>query len=402
MISVEEAQELILNHTSVLKTEKIKVDDSIGRVLRQNILADRNQPPFNRVAMDGIAINTKSLSNKNLEYRIEGIQAAGSEIKTLNNLENCLEAMTGAVLPNNTDAIIRYEDLKIEKGKASIVEDLTISKMKNVHIEGADHKKGDILLKPYTKITSNHMAVLASCGVLNVEVSANPKIAIISTGSELVDIDKDPLPHQIRKSNAYTLKAELQMHGFTRVKLFHFTDDMSETLNGLKSVLNEFSTVILSGGVSMGKYDYVPSALTELKVKKIFHKIKQKPGKPFWFGKGEDEQSVFALPGNPVSCLVCLRRYVLPALYKSIGLQIENESKVIISESYKKNKKFTHFIPVKLQNINAMLYASPISTNGSGDYFSLSDSDGFISFDEDRLEFNRGELVSYYKWGSCD
>jgi len=400
LISTKEAQDLVLGRTAISNTESLSLEDSIGRILRQEVVADRNQPPFNRVAMDGIAINLDAYQTGKRSFKIEDIQPAGSPIKTLKNLDNCLEAMTGAVLPNNCNAVIRYEDLSINDGIATINEELTLKHMHNVHQEGVDHKKGDLLIKPNVKIKSSHIAVLASCGITDVVVSKIPKIAIISTGSELVEINEKPLDHQIRKSNSHSLKSELLSHGFKDVSLFHFSDNEKETFEGLKNVLIEFPVVILSGGVSMGKFDFVPKALTDLKVEKVFHKIKQKPGKPFWFGQGADKQNVFALPGNPVSCLVCLRRYVIPSLLKNSGLEYSETLTVRLDSSFFKKKPMAFFLPVKVENKEGENFAEVIKTNGSGDYYSLVHSDGIIELEESQSDFSKGDIVTYYGWGN--
>jgi molybdopterin molybdotransferase len=157
------------------------------------------------------------------------------------------------------------------------------------------------------------MGIIAANGYAEVQVYEEPSIAVISTGDELVDLGDFPQDHQIRRSNPYALKAELNCFQFNRVDLFHLHDDRAELFSELKKILEQYDILVLSGGVSAGKYDFLPQIFADLGVKEIFHKVSQRPGKPFWFGS-KVEKLVFALPGNPVSAVTCLRRYVVPAL----------------------------------------------------------------------------------------
>jgi molybdopterin molybdotransferase len=170
----------------------------------------------------------------------------------------------------------------------------------------------------------------------------------------------------------------------------------------LKKILNEFPFVVLSGGVSMGKFDFIPSVLADLKVKKVFHKVTQRPGKPFWFGSGSKQQMVFGLPGNPVSCLVNLRRYVLPALFKNIGLEFKN-SYAVLEKDISFKKSLTYFPAVSTYfSKEGVQLASPIKSNGSGDYFSLHKSDGILELPSEKELFKKGEAYPFYRWGSWE
>ena len=204
MISVEKALQTILDSAQDFGVEEIPFIKSVGRILKENIVADRDFPPFNRVSMDGIAIDFSQFETGQRTFKIEGIQAAGSEQITLQNSANCLEVMTGSVLPKNTNTVIRYEDVCIENGIATITID-AITKGQNVHKKGKDGKVGDILIKQNTKVLAAEIGVLATVGKSFVKVAKQPKILIISTGDELVGVDKIPLEHQIRRSNVFTL-----------------------------------------------------------------------------------------------------------------------------------------------------------------------------------------------------
>ncbi|MFT7590390.1 MAG: molybdopterin molybdotransferase, partial [bacterium] len=297
MISVEEASSLIAKHLYKTATESIPFDASLGRVLAENIHADRDFPPFNRVAMDGICIRYADYAAGQKLFPIQSTQAAGNVQQTLNSGE-AIEIMTGASLSLNADTVIRYEDLEIIDGAARI----TISDVRdgqNVHLQGSDVAKSDVLMKTPLVISAAAIGVLATVGKVALEVYALPRVAIISTGEELVDVDQMPLSHQIRKSNVHTLCALLEKHNITS-DLIHLKDDKQDIKSKLSGVLATYNVVLLSGAVSKGKFDFIPDMLNELGVKKYFHKVEQRPGKPFWFGvKGE--VNVFAFPGNPVS-----------------------------------------------------------------------------------------------------
>ena len=395
MISVNEAIKKILDTTPLTPTEKVNICEINKRVLSQKIIATRDQPPFNRVAMDGIAINIK-YKNK-IEFKIEGIQAAGAKQLELKNTENCIEVMTGASLPSNTNCVIRYEDTEIVDGIAKIQPNLNLYEYKNVHTQGSDYKENDELIASNTMINSTHIAIIASQGTSEVEVYKRPKIAIISTGDELVELNKKVEPHQIYLSNSYAIANLLKEFNFVDVSRHHIIDEFEKTKSQIEKIKSENDILILSGGVSMGKFGYIPKALNELGVKKHFHKIKQKPGKPMWYGTDENSKQIFALPGNPVSCLVCLRRYVIPSLFKRLNLTSDMH-KVILTEPVSLKKEMTLFKAVSVKNLKANLSATPLISNGSGDFNSLARSTGFIELPAEKTDFPAGEALNYFSW----
>lgn len=396
MITVQKAQEFIDNVRLGFKQKKVPLTKSLGENLAENIYAERNQPPFNRVAMDGIALCFKTWKKEKLSsFPIQGVQAAGTPALKLENSKSCIEVMTGSTLPVGCDCVIPYEQISLEQGNAILEENLEITQGQNIHKEGSDYKKGDLLLEKGQKINSPVMGVLASEGKTLVEIKETPRLAIVSTGDELVPVQEVPLNHQIRLSNPHALKAELKSSIQKDADIFHLKDDPKDIFSTLEDIVEKYEVVIITGGVSKGKYDYVPSVLADLGVQQIFHKVKQRPGKPFWFGKKPKGTHVFGLPGNPVSCLVCLRRYVIPFLKQ----RKESPQKVVLQEDFSFNKDLTLFMPVTIQsNVSGKLEASLQKTNGSGDYFSLAKSDGFIELPQEKSKFFRGETFSYYPW----
>ncbi len=408
MISVEEAQGFLAKEKLQINVMRVSLGDSAGQVLAEDIFAERPQPPFNRVAMDGISLNSSSwLSLKDKKPLItEGIQAAGSKALTLSDSSKCFEVMTGAPLPIGCDTVIPYEHCHFmdsgspsSKGREVILKDEhSFSKGQNIHKLGSDYKKGELLLSKGALITSPVLGVLASEGYANVLIQKKPRIVLISTGDELVPVKDKPLEHQIRMSNTHALKAELELRGHTEVDIFHLKDDPQTLFEKFKEALESYDLVVITGGVSKGKYDYVPSILNDLGVQKIFHKIKQRPGKPMWFGKSAKGTLVFGLPGNPVSCIICLRRYVGPLIENSWTKDSEN--KVVLKEDFSFSKNLTFYLPVSIERspLSGKLTAVPQKTNGSGDYFSLTKSDGFIELPRERAKFFSGEAFVFYSW----
>jgi molybdopterin molybdotransferase len=387
MISVQEAQKIVLKNSLDFGSEKIPFIKSVGRVLKEDILADRDFPPFNRVSMDGIALDYTSFKNGERAFFIEGIQPAGSPQISLSNNKNCIEVMTGAVLPANTNVVIRYEDVLIEHGIAKIqIEE--VSYFQNIHEKGKDRKEGDILIQKNKRIAASEIGVLATVGSSKVMVAKQPKVMIISTGDELVGVNETPLDHQIRMSNVYTLVSLLdRLH--VSSKTDHISDYKPILKKKIKEYLKEFDVLLFSGAVSKGKFDFLPEVFKELGVEKLFHKVSQRPGKPFWFGQMKTCR-LFAFPGNPISTFANCLAYFYPWYFKSLGVNTTEET-AILTENVSFKPNLTYFLQVKLTHKNGHLLATPIKGNGSGDLASLVNSDAFIQLPKDKNEYKKGE-----------
>ena len=387
MITFEEALSIVLENSSDFGVEEVSLDKSMGRVLKEDIVADRDMPPFNRVTMDGIAIKGDARS---VPFKIEGIAPAGSPQIELSSSENCIEVMTGAILPKNTDAVIRYEDLEIKDGYALLSINKVVSGQ-NIHKKGEDRKKGDVVVTAGSVIGTPEIGVAASLGRDSLKVNKWPKIAIISTGDELVEIDSTPEPYQIRKSNVHQIKLGLLDYG-VEADVLHIDDNYEEIVLRLKKYLNDYDVLLLSGGVSKGKFDFLPKALDELGVEKKFHRVMQRPGKPFWFGKLNTHCTIFAFPGNPVSSFMCYSRYFLPWLNKSVGKPQKDFPIAKLVKDINFAPDLTYFPEVRLSyNDMAELEASPILGNGSGDFANLVDADAFIQLPRGKNIFKKGE-----------
>ena len=390
IISANEALKIVTSNIEDFGIEEIDFMKATNRVLKETIVADRDFPPFNRVSMDGIAISSEVFNKGQRIFKIEGVQAAGGSQLTLKETSNCMEVMTGAILPKNADTVIQYELISIKNGMATITID-EIKDFQNVHLKGFDKKQGDLLISKNTLLSSAEIGVLATVGKAKVKVAKQPKVMIVATGDELVDVSMKPEYFQIRKSNVYTLVSLLETLNI-QAESAHILDDKEILFNKIKSYLNEYDVLLFSGAVSKGKFDFLPGILEELGVKKQFHKVQQRPGKPFWFGK-KDKKTVFAFPGNPVSTFVSCLKYFYPWFQKSVGLTIENNSKALLAEDFYFKPDLTYFLQVKLKNEAGILWAYPIKGKGSGDLANLVETDAFLEIPDDRSNFTKGEAL---------
>lgn len=391
MITVNEALTIINKHQKDFGTELIPLVNAIGRVLKEDLYTDRQLPPYDRVTMDGIAIQYAHFAKGQRAFSIAGIAPAGAAQLTLAKEGHCLEVMTGSIMPNKVDTVIRYEDVLIENGVATIQVD-SLKKGQNIHWKGSDRKKGDLVVPNGSIISPAEVGVAATVGKTHLKVARLPKAIIISTGDELVEIEETPLPYQIRKSNVHRLRATLAKYQIIADR-HHLDDDMEQIKKDLADIINQYEVVILSGGVSKGKFDFLPDALTALGVEKLFHKIKQRPGKPFWFGKAPNGTLVFALPGNPVSSFLCTQRYFVTWLTTSLGLSPVTLPHGILTRDTLFKPDLTYFLQVKVSyNENGQILATPVDGNGSGDLANLVDADAFLQLPRGKNLFEKGTI----------
>ena len=389
LITVAQAQKILHEHLLFLPTCKLPLAQCIGKKLVADIIADRQHPPYDRVAMDGIAVSSLSLQKQD-EFIIQAIQGAGQAPLTLEKSSHCIEVTTGACLPTGTDTVIQYEKLHLAEGKAKLNCSKDSLAKKNIHFQGSDYSKDALLVPKGTVLNSTHIAIAASVGQVELEVFSLPKIALVSTGDEILPAETKNLEDwQIRGSNFVAIAADLASLGFGDITSLHLADDYHKLKESLEEVLVQNDVILLSGGVSMGKFDFVPQVLQDLGVEEIFHKIRQKPGKPLWFGRNASKV-VFGLPGNPVSSLICFRRYVQDYLYACQEINISCK-KVFFDEEVKFKNDFSLFLPVVLQGGQAKL----VQGNGSGDFASLASSDGFIELCPSSWGTKE---VSFYSW----
>ncbi|MFO7276250.1 MAG: molybdopterin molybdotransferase MoeA [Pseudomonadota bacterium] len=398
MLTPAEADKLIAQHLPCLPIESLPIAQAAGAVLRENVYAERDQPPFDRVAMDGIALDSSAWRAGVRRLRIQGVQAAGDPPLTLEARDACIEVMTGAMLPHGCDAVVPVEQIETKDGVASIQSDV-VEPWQNVHRRGSDSRQGALLLSAGTRLSPPEIAIAASAGMPRIRVSGQPAVVVVSSGNELVEPGEPILPHQVRRSNAYAVVAALRRHGFQRVADDHVPDDAAVIRSRLEFHLHTHDVLILSGGVSMGRFDLIPKVLEELGVRVVFHKIAQRPGKPLWFGVSQGGPAVFALPGNPVSTLVCLARYVVPALFAAMGQKPTPPEKIALADAATVSAPLTTFLPVRLETDDwGRAWAIPCPTNGSGDFTSLAGTHGFVELPPGPNTYPKGFVTRLHRW----
>lgn len=399
MLDPAAAEAVIRAHVRPLPTEHRSLSALHGAVLREPLLAPRDQPPFHRVTMDGIAFASSAVAGGRRTFRIVGTQPAGAAPLRLTDPETCFEVMTGAIVPEGCDCVIPVERLAIADGVATLAPDVSVTPWLNIHTRGLDARQGDVLLASGTRVGPTEIALAATAGVARVCVSRSPRIAIVSTGNELVPPGEPVEAWQIYRSNAYALASALRARGYDQLTDDHLPDDPAVMRQRLGDHLEAHDVLILSGGVSAGRFDFVPKVLEELGVKTIFHKIAQRPGKPFWFGVTASGQAVYALPGNPVSTAVCLARYVYPGLDVALGTTPAAPPLVALDAEYEVRPNLAVFLPVELhQDTEARLLARPRPTQGSGDFISLRGTHGFVQTPPGPQRLKRGTLLPFYRW----
>ena len=389
MISVTEALAIIGQHTRDFGIEEVSLLSSAGRVLAAAVTADRDFPPFHRVTMDGVAINSRSFAAGIREFKIEQVQPAGHPQLTLQDAYNCLEVMTGAVLPAGTDAVIPYEECTLENGTATVLS-ADVNENQHVHLKGTDCRSGAVIINPGQRITPATIGILASVGKDRVPVKCLPRIAVCATGDELIPVTETPLPHQLRRSNSYMLAAALQEEGITTDQ-YYLPDDREQMTEQLRSVLQQYDAVLFSGAVSKGKYDFLPEVLAGLNMKTLFHRVAQKPGKPFLFGETEHKTLIFGFPGNPVSSLVCYKVFFQSWLCQSIGYQQSVLSAALAVPVHFKPSLAYHLL-VTLSFNDGMLRATPCPGANSGDMISLETADAILLLPPDKEHFEAGSI----------
>lgn len=416
MRSVSEAESLILRHVPTFPSGPVPLLQAGGRVLRARICADRPLPPYDRSMMDGIAVRAETAvaaiaagpQGPGGRLRVEATQFAGMAGGALEDVETgCVRIMTGAVVPVGADCVLPVEWLQFEDDAVAITipEDAPpIEPGLFIHATGSDRAAGECLVPAGTRLDPPKLAIAAAVGLAEVEVAVQPRVALISTGDELVEPGLPVAPHQIRPSSTFGLAAALQAVDCEPVRM-HLPDDREALTAGLRSALDSCDAIVSSGGVSKGGKDFLPAVLAELGVTEHLHRVSQKPGRPMWFGTAElsGDQSrrvpVFALPGNPVSTLVCFRRFVQPAFEQALGLTaVHPPAFAVLTEEVVFRPPLTHFCAVSVAVSADGLRATPVRINTSGDFAALGGSDGFLELPAESASFCAGDSFPFYPW----
>ncbi len=385
MILQEEAFEIIEQSAFTLGTEFIPFQNSLGRVLAENVYSDMDMPPFNKSAVDGYACRRQDLEN-DLEV-LEVIPAGVAPTKKI-GVNQCSQIMTGAAVPEGSDVVIMVEHTEKIEGKIRFIKDKSSS---NICLIGEDLKAKDLVLKDGSLIKAQLIPVLASVGKTFVQVYRQPKVAVISTGDELVEPQETPKISQIRNSNASQLMAQLQQMGIQGRYIGIAKDSPESTRKMLEEALDSSDMVLLSGGVSMGEFDFVPEIMQEKGITILFKSLAVQPGRPTVFGKKE-KQFFFGLPGNPVSSFVQFELLVKPLLYKMMGYNFKAlPLKMPMGVEFtRKNAKRKSYIPVYLNQNGEVM---PAEYNGSAHIHSYIQADGMISINIGETTLHKGQLI---------
>lgn len=402
MLTPAEAEQRIRAQLTLSHREDCPLLEAHGRVLRTDLRTDRDLPPYDRVTLDGYALRHAALAAGTRTFRVTGLQAAGLRPLALGAAPDaCVEIATGAVLPSDADCIVPYEMTTREGNAVQVSPDdaATLRPGHAIHRRGSDHPAGSVVVPAGTRLTGREIAVAASVGAATLTVSHRPKIAVVASGDELVEVTSPVAPHQIRRSNDYALRAALIAAGYPRVERFHLRDARHEIEHLLWHILAEYDVILLTGGVSKGKFDFLPAALDAQGVRKIFQGVAQRPGKPFWFGLSSHHKPVFALPGNPVSAYTCLHRYVLPALAHASGQTPAAPRTVALAAPVQFAPPLAYLLPVRLSSgPRGELLATPDPANTSGDFAGLVGTDGFVELPAHQTDFPAGTLAPFYAW----
>lgn len=396
MISVKEAQDLILSKCSNFSIESKNINEISNSVLAEEILSDRDYPPFNRSAMDGYAIYSNYYRPEK-SYLIEDTIFAGENKSWSKNPDSCIKIMTGAPVPEGMDCVIKKEDsIEISQGLVQF-KLKEASQFLNVARKAEDLKENELALKPGIVCSPQTVSLLATLGIENAKVYKKPIISIFSTGNEIVPINAPVAVEQIRDSNSYALISFIGKYGI-KPEVSAIAPDDKEKLKSIIRSLLYSNCLIFSGGVSAGEKDFIPEALKELGIINLFHKVNIKPGKPLWFGVSKDGNAIFGLPGNPFSVQVIYKLFVENWIRKFLNMNQVIPIYLPLLKSRIKKHKLEEYFPVKLKNQNNKTFLEEIRYNGSGDIKAGLHSDGIAMHKSDQYELFESELIPYYSW----
>lgn len=391
MVSVKNAKEIIAQHIATAMPAGIPLPDACGLMLAEDIKAKTDVPRFDNAAMDGYAF---CYDNNVNNYKVTQQIRAGDFLSSVLKRGEAARIFTGASLPPGADTVIQQE--LTESMNTSIKFDPTAIKSgANVRVKGAQCRAGDLIAMKGNIITPGMVSLLVSAGMYEVSVFASPSVSLIVTGNELAEQGTTLQPGQIFNSNEPAAKAYLQLLKVKKIISFHVKDDAGELYEKVKYCLEQTDMLILTGGISVGDYDYVQSVLQQMGVKTLFYKVKQKPGKPLLVGKKENKW-VFALPGNPAAVLTCFNQYVKPCLLAMMGHKkvFEPDAVLPLANEWKKKEGLTHFIKAKITVGKVLLLQGQDSFN----LLPFNEADCFAELDEAEEYFRAGAVVNVYKW----
>lgn len=391
MISVPQAKALLTEHCDRGSLQKVSISESLGLVLATSVISPIDVPSFDNSAMDGYAM---AFDGKENEWQLGPVIQAGETPTTLVKAWQAARIFTGAMIPEGTDTVIPQELVELnEEGTSLCYEGDKIQKGSNVRLRGSQCRKGDLLVRSGTVITPGIIGLLASVGVAEVSVYKPPSVACIITGNELKEIGEDLRQGEIYNSNGPMLQACIRQLAIEEVELLRAVDEKEKLQQLINDSLNKFEVLILSGGISVGDYDFVKECLEQAGVKELFYKVKQRPGKPFFAGK-KGKQWIFALPGNPASVLSCFQQYVKPCLNYMMGQEKvwEPDEVLELKEKAKKKPGLTFFMKAKREDGKVRILGGQQSFN----LLSFNEADCLVELEEKEELVKAGTKVKVY------
>ncbi|MBF0483339.1 MAG: molybdopterin molybdotransferase MoeA [Candidatus Omnitrophica bacterium] len=388
MIKVDEALKIVFDNVKELPSDTIPIELSLGRILSADISADFDIPACDISSMDGYAVNSE---DKSKIFNVVGESKAGEKFVRSISSGEAVNIMTGGIIPDGADSVVMVEHTKlisvaqVEILKASI-------KGENIRCQGEEVKQNTVVLRKGKKITPEILGMLARVGRTEVAVSYQPQVAIVSTGNEIINIDEILSEGTIFDANYYILSGMVDMCGGQVVRLGIVRDEVEEIKTVISRGLSS-DVILLSGGVSAGKYDLVHIALEELSGTILFHKVAQRPGKPVLFGKINDVL-IFGLPGNPVSVAVTFENFVKPVLYKMQGAEYSPLIvEAVLEKDFVKDKGLKYFVRAKTEWRDGVFYSMPYDNQSSGVLRSCVESNSLIILDEEQEFIKAGTKI---------
>jgi len=397
MLSFEDARRKVIEAAAGLRripaSEAVKLENALGRILAERIVADRDYPPFDRATRDGFAVRAADCREAGAKLRVIGEIRAGGKFVGAVNAGECVQIMTGAAMPPGADAVVMIEHTRASAKQNEVVIERAAEAGMNIVPRGAESRAGDPLLGVATRMGYAEIAVAAQVGRGELRVYRNPRVAILSTGDEVVAVDATPGPLEIRNSNGASLAAQAKLAGTEPVLLGHAPDRAEELRKMIARGLEE-DALVLSGGVSMGKYDLVEEVLRGLGADFFFDAVAIRPGRPAVFGMCRGKP-VFGLPGNPVSTMVTFELFVVPAIDILGGGDARPLPllKAKLARAVEQKAALTHFLPATLEWPNGEATVTELPWQGSGDIATLARGNCFLVVHQSKLKMDAGEWV---------
>jgi molybdopterin molybdotransferase len=396
MIPANEAIEIVKAQTRALPAEQVALDNALGRILAQDIVADCDLPPFDRSQMDGYAVRANDVQALPTRLKIAGESAAGRGWHQEMRAGEAVRIMTGAPVPKGADSVQQVELTRQVEGDSEVEILETVSVGRSVVKQGAEIKAGERVLSAGEKIHAGSMALLASFGYAQLEVGRRPRVAVLATGSELVAVSDKPGQDQIRDSNNFSIAAYAELAGAVVERVPLAGDDTALLERQISEAAERSDIVVTSGGVSVGLYDFTKIALKELKANVFFERVALRPGKPTVFAQLPSGAFIFGLPGNPVSVSVTFNLFARAAILKMQGArQTELQSATaILGKSVKGAKGRDSYLPSLIDtNDDAQLVATPLKWGGSSDFVAFARATALIVVPQDTGTLEPGTKI---------